>query len=319
MPVSSQRRVSLEQHRAELGKKLPDRLPRSLYKTRSDGARYLPHAPKFITTLPAEITVNPNEKLVLSVDVSAIPTAEFRWDVKPSKNITLLNEQNRSTLVVQPPVKQGKYNVVAFNSEGRESQLTRVFHETHLVQEAQAVDTKTRPDILLESSVTVTSTNEADWEMVDSVASTASTTSFKTVTRREPPKKEEVPKTKTVVKEEKTVVIKEVAPQKTVLQELTTTEETTTKTTSFVKATSVPRTQESLPKRPILLSEPWQGLHLKAGENLVLEVKVESTPPATFRWYVNNFEAKTGQFVSITQPSEKRQRRDLLTSYTQPS
>ncbi|KAK6040637.1 immunoglobulin I-set domain protein [Cooperia oncophora] len=113
LPSPTRRRVSLEQHRAEHGKTLPDRLPRTLYKTRSEGARYLPHAPKFITTLPPEITVNPNEKLVLSVDVSAIPTAEFRWDVngfevKPSKNITLLNEQNRSTLVVQPPVKQGK-------------------------------------------------------------------------------------------------------------------------------------------------------------------------------------------------------------------
>ncbi|XGW01071.1 hypothetical protein V3C99_013768 [Haemonchus contortus] len=307
MPISPRRRVSLEQHRAEIGKKLPDRLPRSLYKTRSEGARYLPHAPNFITTLPAEITVNPNEKLVLSVDVTALPMAEFRWDVngfevKSSKNITLLNEQNRSTLVVQPPIKQGRYNVVAFNSEGRESQQTRVLVETHVVEEAQAAETKAGPDIQ-ESSVTVTSTNEPDWDIVDSVASTASTTSFLTVTRRELPAKDEVPKTKTVIKEEKTIVLNGVASQVPVVVQEMKAEETTTSET-FVKAKSAPRVEEKLPKKPVLLSEPWQDLHLKVGEKLILEMKVDSIPPATFRWYVNNFEAKNGQFVSITQPHD---------------
>ncbi|VDL78997.1 unnamed protein product [Nippostrongylus brasiliensis] len=309
IPISPKRKISLEQHRAEPSatpKTLSDRLPRSLYKTRSEGgARYLPHAPKFITSLPSEIMVNPNEKLVITVDVTAIPTADFKWDVngfevKPSKNITVLNEQNRSTLVVQPPVKQGKYHVVAFNEEGRESLLTRVVHEVtstfEQVQTEISIDTKPRPELLLESSVTVTSPRiAADSEMVNSMESTVSTTSFKTVHRREPPTREEVPPTKTLKTDDG------IAREKLIKRPI---DDETTMTTSYVKSTSTTKTLENIPKRPTLVSAPIQSIHLKAGEVLVLESRVDSSPPATFRWYVNNFEAKNGQFVSITQPCD---------------
>lgn len=249
---------------------------------------------------------------MLSVDVAAVPTAEFKWDVngfevKPTRNVTLLNEQNRSTLVVQPPVKQGKYQVVAFNDEGRESLLTKVIHETTTFTQAQAETTteaKPRPDILLESSVTVTSAKEVDWEILESVSSTRSTTSFQTVTRREPHLSGELPSIELGVNGD-TTPVKEVVERKSVVQEspLPKNDETAVRT-SLSKSTAKVKPHVDMPKKPVLLSAPEENAYLKAGETLVLELKVDCTPPATFHWYVNNFEAKNGQFVSITQPSE---------------
>ncbi|EYB85418.1 hypothetical protein Y032_0298g1745 [Ancylostoma ceylanicum] len=327
VPHTSQRRISLEQHRSEHGStdvKLPERLPRSLFKTRSEGAaRYLPHAPKFVTTLPPQVAMNPNENLVLSVNVDAIPTAEFRWDVngfevKPSKKVTILNEQNRSTLMVQPPVKLGKYSVTAFNDQGRETLLTRVVHVvTETTEKVQVTTTATetnsiQPDIV-ESAVTVTSANEADWEVVDSVGSDPSTTSIKTVRKKEQtattaPKVEKIELSVPIVtnvkiqqtqKEEPKVTVKIKEVKDIVTQQ---TQQETVVTRKYTKKTK--QAPENIPKRPVLLSEPSQNVHLSAGEKLVLESRVDSHPPATFRWYVNNFEAKNGQYVTIVQPEE---------------
>ncbi|KAL6741661.1 hypothetical protein Aduo_014893 [Ancylostoma duodenale] len=327
VPHTSQRRISLEQHRSEHGStdvKLPERLPRPLFKTRSEGAaRYLPHAPKFVTTLPPQVAINPNENLVLSVNVDAIPTAEFRWDVngfevKPSKKVTILNEQNRSTLMVQPPVKLGKYSVTAFNDQGRETLLTRVVHVvTETTEQVKITKTATetnqiQPDIV-ESAVTVTSANEADWEVVDGVDSDPSTTSIKTVRRKEQttttaPKVEKVElsvpivtnvKIQQIQKEEPNVAVKIKEVRDIVTQQ---TQQETVVTRKYFKKTKP--VQENIPKRPVLLSEPSQNVHLSAGEKLVLESRVDSYPPATFRWYVNNFEAKNGQYITIVQPEE---------------
>ncbi|KIH66616.1 immunoglobulin I-set domain protein, partial [Ancylostoma duodenale] len=312
VPHTSQRRISLEQHRSEHGStdvKLPERLPRSLFKTRSEGAaRYLPHAPKFVTTLPPQVAINPNENLVLSVNVDAIPTAEFRWDVngfevKPSK---------------KPPVKLGKYSVTAFNDQGRETLLTRVVHVvTETTEQVKITKTATetnqiQPDIV-ESAVTMTSANEADWEVVDGVDSDPSTTSIKTVRRKEQttttaPKVEKVElsvpivtnvKIQQIQKEEPNVAVKIKEVRDIVTQQ---TQQETVVTRKYFKKTKP--VQENIPKRPVLLSEPSQNVHLSAGEKLVLESRVDSYPPATFRWYVNNFEAKNGQYITIVQPEE---------------
>ncbi|VDK50286.1 unnamed protein product, partial [Cylicostephanus goldi] len=294
--------------------RLPERLPRALFKTRSEGAaRYLPHAPKFRTTLPSQLSISPNEKLVLSVTVDAIPTAEFKWDVngfevRPSRNVTVLSEQNRSTLVVQPPVKAGKYSVTAFNEQGRETLLTKV---VHLYTETRS-ETTEKPKIvvvpdIVESAVTVTSATE-EWEVIDGVDSPPSSSSIKTVKMREPP-----PPT-AHEKVELSIPVAHVPIQKVPKEEpkagVHFKEEEETKITqqeTVVTTRSVhigKRTQESIPKRPILLSAPSQNVHVPSGEKLVLESRVDSIPPATFRWYVNNFEAKNSQYISIIEPAE---------------
>ncbi|ETN77063.1 immunoglobulin I-set domain protein [Necator americanus] len=324
LPNSSKQRITLEQHRSEEGEqnvKVPECLPRPLHKTRSEGAaRFLSHAPKFVTILPAQISINTNEKIVIIVEVEAIPAAEFKWDVngfelKPSKKVTILNEPNRSTLMIQPPVKQGKYSVTASNEKGRSTLQTKVVYlVTEIIEEVHSetieteTTTETGPDIV-QSAVTVTSANEAEWEMVDSVDSSPSTTSVKTV------REGERTAAAIVEKAELTVPITEAKIQK-VEEEKSTMEngvhttikvqikEEETTSTSTVKPTIPVKTSENIPKRPILLSPPTQNVHVAAGEKLVLESRVDSNPPATFRWYVNNFETKAGQLVSIEQPTE---------------
>jgi len=109
-------------------------------------------APRFITAFPESLHVAHHERLVLSADVSAIPTAEFRWtiddvDVKSEQNIAVLNEQNKSTLVVQPPIRKGRYMVEATNRVGRDSIAMRIHHDG--------------PDIT-QSAVTVTSARNSE-------------------------------------------------------------------------------------------------------------------------------------------------------------
>lgn len=82
-----------------------------------------PRAPVFLTKLPVEIILNYNDKLILSAEVSALPNADFLWSVNGNaiellNSFKLLNELNRSTLVVNPPVCIGKYNVTATNTLG---------------------------------------------------------------------------------------------------------------------------------------------------------------------------------------------------------
>ena len=86
----------------------------------------MPQAPVFVTGLPPEIIVSPNDKLVLTTEVRAAPPAEIRWDVdgvdvQRSKQYNVLNEHNRSTLVVHPPVAGGRYNVTCANEVGKAS------------------------------------------------------------------------------------------------------------------------------------------------------------------------------------------------------
>lgn len=88
--------------------------------------QFVPQAPVFVTGLPPEIIVSPNEKLVLTTEVRAAPPAEIQWDVngvdvRRSKQYNVLNEQNRSTLVVNPPVTGGRYNVTCANEVGKAS------------------------------------------------------------------------------------------------------------------------------------------------------------------------------------------------------
>ncbi|KAJ1351970.1 hypothetical protein KIN20_008153 [Parelaphostrongylus tenuis] len=347
-PHSSTRNISLERHRAELGSNLPERLPRSLYKTRSEGSdRDLPHPPKFFTTLPSQITLNPTEKLVLSVGVTANPTAHFMWDVngfevRPSRNITVVNEHNRSTLEAQPPVKQGNYSVTAFNDLGRERMVTRVVQEVHetynIIEEIQKeikIDTSIKPDIMLESSVTVTnknedvstrpgimvessvtvtSKNEDEKETLKGISSNLLTISSKTIRSMEPVNPyvaQEIPiSRKEIEKVRETVDEVEVHGQ--MVNGVTTYVERVSdssthkvsENTSLTKSVIISKSQENIPRRPVLLSPPIQNIHVAHGETLTLETRVDCTPPATFRWYVNNFEVKNGPLISISQPQE---------------
>lgn len=301
--------------------------PRALHKTRSEGSRYLPHPPRFLTELPSEITVQSNEKLVLSVDVSALPTAEIKWnvngfEVRPSKSVTLLNEQNRSTLVLNPPIKQGKYNVTAMNDIGKDTLMTKIFAViTETVEEIHSeitIGPRAAPDIV-ESAVTVTSAGEEDWEVVDDVSQNSST-SFETVLKQVdvPPqaaqKEEEVRAAPDIIESAVTVQAEEkqeeVKLEKQVEEVPKPIQEQTVVKVAYVKTAS--KVTEEMPRKPTVRQQPIQHIHVSTGERLILESFVDSSPPSTFQWYVNNFEVKRGEFIIIEQPTDNHSRAIFL-------
>ncbi|CAI4231525.1 unnamed protein product [Auanema sp. JU1783] len=304
-------------HRSDASTATTQRIPRSMHKTRSEGGKYLPHPPKFLTKLPETITVRPDEKLVLSVDVSSIPTADFKWDVngfevKQSKNVTLLNEQNRSTLVVNPPVKQGKYNVIATNDVGRDALLTRVTHiVTETVEEIHSDIRISTPSPLpvgpevVESAVTVTSAPESDWELIDDNHSNNSTTSFETVLKRQ-----EI----IAVKTEETLITTEedVVVDKSLEQAEQPIVDQTSVNTSYTKRVIRTGRPDAVPRKPTLSKPTIQKIHVNRGEKLILESKVDSDPSSKFEWYVNNFEVKSGQFIIIENVDENHSRATFL-------
>lgn len=103
-------------------------------RRRSDTGRPLPHAPVFTNELPQEVRVADDQNLVLSVGVDATPKADVKWTVngfelKESKQVMVMNEEDHSTLVVQPPVRHGRYGVSAKNEYGMTSLTTYVHRE----------------------------------------------------------------------------------------------------------------------------------------------------------------------------------------------
>lgn len=114
------------------------------------------HAPVFLTKLPNEIILNYNDKLILLAEVSALPNANFFWSVNGNaieslNDFKILNEINRSTLVVNPPVCIGNYNVVAKNTLGSVSNDndTKVLYSDNTINNQISI----QPNNLLEGFI----------------------------------------------------------------------------------------------------------------------------------------------------------------------
>ncbi|GMT09140.1 hypothetical protein PFISCL1PPCAC_437, partial [Pristionchus fissidentatus] len=259
--------------------------PRPLHKSKSETSRYLPAPPVFVTHLPAEVLLAADDRLVLSVDAAALPTAAFTWTVngfelRSAKNLTLLNEQNRSTLVAQPPVKAGRYSVTARNDVGSATATTKVRHLPGAEPEAQPL-----PEFL-ESSVTVTSPEPP----ADEVGST--TSSVETVIR--PSDERPLVVAAPSIPEESTPV------RSTTGTPAPAGEEAVARATFRGRSAS---STASLPRAPSFSRQPEPSIHVKAGEQLRLEARIDAVPEVTFRWYLNNFELKANSNIVIERPA----------------
>ncbi|VDM40900.1 unnamed protein product, partial [Toxocara canis] len=312
------------------------------YRAMSESSHFIPQPPTFTTDLPEAIHLSPKEKLVLSVDVKASPQAEIRWnvdgiEVKQSKDITILNERNRSTLVVKPPVHQGRYSAIATNEAGTSTLGTMV----HCVQEetfeqidehmiicdrkSTAVRGRSTPPEIVENAITVTSAQDG-WELVDEVdAMKSSTESFETVRLADGARfsigrnEDETPKpplrssvhtsshTEKISEEYSTTAMESsvISTPKSVQQ----IEMFATEVAEEMRQVPIPRkVSEPLPKRPSVLKQPPPEVRVKAGEKLVLESKVESYPASSFKWYHNNFEVRPSSTVQIDTPAPNESR-----------
>uniref|UniRef100_A0A8R1HQD1 Ig-like domain-containing protein n=1 Tax=Caenorhabditis japonica TaxID=281687 RepID=A0A8R1HQD1_CAEJA len=243
--------------------------------------RFLPEPPKFVTPLPSLITVNVDEKLVLSVDVQAIPAAEFAWhvngfEVKKSQNIVLLNEHNKSTLVLHPPVKQGKYKVTARNDVGSESVTTQVQRIGELEDGARGSE----PPDIVESAVTVTCSHDED---------VASHSSLQTVRRLQEMQEEEdsikpfIDATSPKLKEPSEHPFANVLKKRDV----------------------VSPSGKHLPFAPRITAHPSESIfRILDGSSLKFRIMTSSLPPATFLWMMNNFELRSNQNITISNHEE---------------
>ncbi|VDN17713.1 unnamed protein product [Gongylonema pulchrum] len=145
----------------------------------SESARSLPQAPVFTDKLPDEVSIAADENLVLSVGVKATPQADVKWNVngfelKESKNVTVINESGQSTLIVRPPIRYGRYSVTAVNQYGMNTQATRVLRreEEQFEQVEEQVVVRQRlslPPEFVENAISVSTSSALmdGWELVD--------------------------------------------------------------------------------------------------------------------------------------------------------
>ncbi|CAG9532189.1 unnamed protein product, partial [Cercopithifilaria johnstoni] len=392
----------------------------------------LPQKPVFTSKLPIDVAVSPGEDLVLNVDFKAIPRADVKWNVngfelKDSKKVTIINEENHSTLICRPPVRYGRYNVTMRNEYGMSNQTTRV----HYGEEKQYEEVK--ESHLLSNNVTehpvpayTTTTLVNGWELVDEQQrSSKSADSFETVkyvetvraateghetptphdqtptpchpfdsstyTLRQseegsreimamsyeastiPPQPLTKPMTPVIhepllgmsisvvpeasysspyaekryeeitsgiskityepskpaepilhkpltdmtfaeqryedVRAGSEVMIHRVPSSKPQSQKEIVEHRIIEKKTSHIP---VQRVMEPIPKHPFILKQPESEIHLKAGEKLVLESKVDSSPVSQFKWYQNNFEVRPSPSVIIESPGVNESRATFL-------
>uniref|UniRef100_A0A914C898 Ig-like domain-containing protein n=1 Tax=Acrobeloides nanus TaxID=290746 RepID=A0A914C898_9BILA len=230
---------------------------------------YIPQPPAFVTQLPGEIVISPNEKLVLTAEVNAVPAADIKWDIngfeiRRSKNYSVLNENNRSTLVVHPPVKQGRYKVAATNELGKTSFQTlvhTVHTEQNVIQEQHWQQQTQQPPEFIEN-VTVVKTSVENEDVLDDDSDNSSA--------------------------------------ETVKMNETGSEQGEVRATSSlrIRSSSGDR-QAEFPQKPLIVGHPAAEVLVPGGEPLVLEIKVVSVPEATITWYHKNFEIKAGDRVDI--------------------
>uniref|UniRef100_A0A0R3RRM4 Ig-like domain-containing protein n=1 Tax=Elaeophora elaphi TaxID=1147741 RepID=A0A0R3RRM4_9BILA len=148
----------------------------------------LPHKPLFTNQLPVHVAVGSDEDLVLSVNFKAIPRADVKWSVngfelKDSKKVTVINEEDHSTLICRSPVRYGRYNVTVSNECGMNTQTTRV-HYDEKKQIEQVNESHLLSNEITEHPISgYTTTALFDgWELIDKQQrSSKSADSFETV------------------------------------------------------------------------------------------------------------------------------------------
>uniref|UniRef100_A0A915PVQ5 Ig-like domain-containing protein n=1 Tax=Setaria digitata TaxID=48799 RepID=A0A915PVQ5_9BILA len=359
----------------------------------------LPQAPIFTDKLPINVTVDSGEDLVLSVSFRAFPQADVQWNVngfelKDSKQVTVINEIDHSTLIVRPPIRYGRYNVTIMNEYGMCKQTTRVNEsdgeQYEMVEEEILIrQSHSLPPEIMESA-SVTSALENGWELVDEQQrSSRSADSFETVKYVEtvsqaaleghatptpsatssrgqlskqmngpsqPLSKPMTPVIHEPLRGGIVSVTSDVAQRSSPYREkrydeiarpvvngsLTDTEQgrymetVSAKSEAILRSAVSPktssskefvdyrvlekrtfripihRTMESIPKHPSILKQPEPEIRLKAGEKLVLESKVDSSPESQFKWYQNNFEVRPSPSVIIERPAINESRATFL-------
>lgn len=287
-----------------------------IYSKKEDMARYLPQPPVFTNKLPEVITIQSDEELLLSASVKALPQAEVKWnlngfEIRSSRGITLLNEKNHSTLIIQQPVKDGLYAVTASNDLGMSTMATRVYiikeysKDNNIMDENKSLQNqRTTPPEIIQNSVTVTTSHD-DWEIVDEIISNKSSTeSFETIKAVDLNKIEdmrlhdETPKPaykpgSGILKKNADISISDFIPCPYSASQA--------KIYEGSKKFSVPITKsiEPFPKRPFIVRQLEPDIFVKKGEKLILESVVDSYPVSRFQWYHNNFEIKPSPNVYI--------------------
>ncbi|MCP9264542.1 Titin [Dirofilaria immitis] len=142
-------------------KELPQKMKRRRYSETVQ--RLMPQTPIFTNKLPTEVTIGSGEDLVLSVGIKAAPRADVKW---------IINNEDHSTLVVRPPVRYGRYCVVAKNEYGMSNQTTRVHHDEEKQYEEVGESHSLPPEITVLD----------EWELLDEhQRSSRSTDSFETI------------------------------------------------------------------------------------------------------------------------------------------
>nr|CDQ05432.1 Bm6219, isoform k [Brugia malayi] len=149
----------------------------------------LPQKPIFTSKLPVEIAIGSDDDLVLNVDFKAIPRADVKWNVngfelKDSKKVTIVNENDHSTLTVRSPIRYGRYNVTIMNEYGMSNQSTRVHYDVNREDEKMTKEQSYHLELNKQPiAATITTTGLVDgWELIDEQQrSSKSADSFETV------------------------------------------------------------------------------------------------------------------------------------------
>ncbi|KAI1714221.1 immunoglobulin i-set domain-containing protein [Ditylenchus destructor] len=226
-----------------------------------------PQAPVFLNQLPQEITLQPNERLVLTAEVSAQPPAAIIWGVDGQavevwlENYQLLNQDNRSTLVVEPPVRQGLYSATVSNQFGRASFQTVVQHGHH---EQTFEESKKSGKDFLEEVTRVVRTSVEREEILHG-------------------------------EEESDGELEDSGDQVYIR---TYTDSLQPQTGEKVMEAEVPQLPQIL--IPIITSAPERQIFVPGGLPLVLDLRVHSpASPPSIRWYHRNFEIRPSSNVTI--------------------
>lgn len=144
--------------------------------------------PVFTYEVPTDVVVGPGEDLVLSVYFKTVPGVDVKWNVngfelKDSKKVKIISDEEHSTLVCLPPIRCGNYNVTVTNKYGTSNHTTHV-HYDEGKQKEKVKESRLFSNEITEHPVSAYTTTKLfnGWELVDEQQrSSKSVDSFETV------------------------------------------------------------------------------------------------------------------------------------------
>uniref|UniRef100_A0A0N5AEP3 Ig-like domain-containing protein n=1 Tax=Syphacia muris TaxID=451379 RepID=A0A0N5AEP3_9BILA len=228
---------------------------RDEYRAQSESVRYIPQKPSFRNSIPRDISLSSNEKLIINVDVDAVPQAEIKWnlngfELKSSETVSIHNERNHSALVIMPPVKEGTYTVSAVNEFGIEVLKTKVTRidkftgSSNTVAPARIAQQGQKATEITKNTVAVT-TAEDEWLTVSSEDFYRSTESLETKTQF---------KEKYVTESDK-------------------------REPRWETDTRQQRVTNGIPRQPKIVECPVKQIHIEKGKPLELRARIDANPP----------------------------------------